>query len=65
VHSPRSIFAINEEVLVKVELVNHVVKSTETESLVRLADFMDRLYQLEDIYRVRKRKQEGIEPVLR
>jgi len=65
VHSPRSIFAINEEVLVKVELVNHVVKSTETESLVRLADFVDRLYQLEDIYRVRKRKQEGIEPVLR
>ena len=64
-HSPRSIFAINEEVLVKVELVNHVVKSTETESLVRLADFVDRLYQLEDIYRVRKRKQEGIEPVLR
>ena len=51
--------------LVKVELVNHVVKSTETESLVRLADFVDRLYQLEDIYWVRKRKQGGIEPVLR
>jgi hypothetical protein len=33
--------------------------------MVRLADFVDRLYQLEDIYRVRKRKQEGIEPVLR
>ena len=33
-------------------LIN-VVRSMETEALVHLADFMDRLYQLEDIYRMK------------
>jgi hypothetical protein len=35
-----------------------VVRSMEAEGLVHLADLMDRLYQLEDIYRTQKRQPE-------
>ena len=45
-------------------LIN-VVRSMETEALVHLADFMDLLYQLEDIHRFEKRQQQALELVLR
>ena len=45
-------------------LIN-VVRSMEAEGLVRLADLMDRLCQLEDIYRIKKRQQQALGLVLR
>lgn len=45
-------------------LIN-VVRSMEAEGLVHLAVLMDRLYQLEDTYRIQRRQPQDIEFVLR